>query len=179
MLKHNTCTWYNSTLTNRYVGSYVFKSALRILPHLTYFISFCLNQMRWTRGSLKPDLPRSHSLRPPNGVGTRERRNWVAPEGQAASYFPQLSYHARSRSRGSPPLAQIQSVGGWVFFPGHWRTPSIPSHLLWFHPGSRLFGGRQGHSNPPTNPRGCLWREGGAIALLFQRPALARFLLNS
>lgn len=52
---------------------------------------------------------------------------------------------------------------GW-FFPGHWRTLSTPSHLLGFHPGSRLCGGRQGHSNPPTT-RADVAGEGGARLL--------------
>lgn len=51
---------------------------------------------------------------------------------------------------GVSPLALTQAVGEWVAFSGSPATLSTPSHLLVFHPGCRLPGGRQGHSNPPT-----------------------------
>lgn len=69
--------------------------------------------------------------------------------GQSCLLLPQLSSQLDLWAGGST-LAQIQSWEGEWLFPGHWRTLFTPSHLLGFHPGSRLSGGRQGHSNPPT-----------------------------
>lgn len=136
---------------------------------MTYFINLRLNQMGSGRDFLKPDLPRSHSPLLPNGEGTRKegtellRRTKPPPTSRSCLASLDLAggLHPSPRSG--------RWEGGW-FFPGHWRTLSAPSHLFRFHPGSRLSGGRQGHSNPPTT-RADVAGEGGTIAVPFQRPS--------
>lgn len=151
--------------------------SVHILPHLTYFEKLLFESNSMGRGFVKRDLPRRRFPFPSSGEGTREkgiellRRPRLPPTSR--SCLAKLDLGAGDLH---PSPRSSRWEGGW-FFPGHWRTLSSPSHLLWFHAGSRLSGGRQGHSNPPTT-RADVAGEGGAIALPFQYPALTRFLLK-
>lgn len=129
------------------------------------------------RGFLKPDLSRSHSPLPLDGRGQGTegtellRRARPPPTSRSCLARPDLEVGGLQ-----PTPRSSRWEGGW-FFPGHWRTLSTPCHLFRFYPGSRLSGGRQGHSNPPTT-REDVAREGGPLLSFSSTEDLPRFLLN-
>lgn len=131
---------------------------------LFHKLMFESSRVGWGKGFLKPNLPRTplSSSPPPDGRGQGKEgiellwRARPPPTSRSCLARPDLEaggLHPTPRSS--------RWEGGW-FFPGHWRTLSIPSHLFRFHPGSRLSGGRQGHSNPPTTREDVAGRGGGA-----------------
>lgn len=138
-----------------------------------------MNPVGWggVGGFLKPNLPGSHSPLRPDGRGQGKegiellRRAKPPPTSRSCLARPDLE------AGGLHPTPRSSRWEGGRFFPGHWRTLSIPSHLFRFHPGSRLSGGRQGHSNPPTT-REDVAGEGGPLLFLSSTEDLPGFLLN-
>lgn len=101
------------------------RSALHVLPHLTYLINLCIRICGSGRGFLECDLQSSHPF--------LERRNRVEQLAVGRARPPPSSRQLSHQGR--PPLSKgwgLSTSGpgpvGWEgvwFFPGHWHTLSI------------------------------------------------------